>query len=102
MASNLFTDHLRARKRHNKMIDFFQRDYKEETSDPKAGTFLDDELTSALKSLDPETAELIVMRYYSELSFQELADLKKVPVNTVLSKVHRGLKKLKELMKKND
>jgi RNA polymerase sigma-70 factor, ECF subfamily len=99
MASNLFMDFLRARKRHEKMIDSFQRDYKEESSDPKNGNLLTDKLTAALKTLDQDTAEIIVMRYYSQLSFQQLAELRNEPVNTVLSKVHRGLKKLKELMK---
>lgn len=102
IASNLFTDFLRSRKRHEKMMDSFQKDYKEETAIPKTGTVLTDKLAAALKSLEPETAEILVMRYYSQLSFQQLAEMRNEPVNTVLSKVHRGLKKLKELMEKSN
>ncbi len=101
IAYNLFMDFLRAKKRHEKMMDSFQRDYKEEeTAESKTGDYLTDRLTAALKTLEPDTAEIIVMRFYSQLSFQQLADLRNEPVNTVLSKVHRGLKKLKELMAK--
>jgi len=102
MASNLFMDFLRAKKRHEKMIDTFQRDFKEETADPKTGSFMTDKLTRALKLLEQDTAEILVMRFYSQLSFQQLADLRNEPINTVLSKVHRGLKKLKELMEQTN
>ncbi|MGA2094130.1 MAG: sigma factor-like helix-turn-helix DNA-binding protein [Sedimentisphaerales bacterium] len=38
------------------------------------------------------------MRYYSQLSFKEIAELRGEPIGTTLSKVHRGLKRLRELM----
>ncbi|MEN6385407.1 MAG: sigma factor-like helix-turn-helix DNA-binding protein, partial [Phycisphaerales bacterium] len=87
-----------AKKSHDKMIDSFGQNFTEE-SQVSGDDGLSDELAKALKSLEPDTAEIIVMRYYSQLSFQQLAELRKEPINTVLSKVHRGLKKLKELMK---
>ncbi|MCE5341789.1 MAG: RNA polymerase sigma factor [Planctomycetaceae bacterium] len=102
IASNLFMDFLRTKKRHEKMMGSFQQDYKEETAEPKTGGYLTDRLTAALETLEPDVAEIIVMRYYSQLSFQQLAELRNEPVNTVLSKVHRGLKKLKELMDKSN
>jgi RNA polymerase sigma-70 factor (ECF subfamily) len=102
MASNLFMDFLRAKKRHEKMIDSFQQDYKEESPELKSEGFLTDKLSRALKILEQDTAEIIVMRYYSQLSFQQLADLRNEPINTVLSKVHRGLKKLKEYMENSE
>lgn len=101
IAYNLFMDFLRAKKRHEKMLDFFGQDYKEQTDEPQPGDGMTDELTSALKKLEPDAAELIVMRYYSQMSFQQLADLRSEPINTVLSKVHRGLKKLREIMDKS-
>ncbi len=100
IAYNLFMDFLRAKKRREKMLDSFQKDYEEEVPEHKTGDDMTDELTAALKMLEPDTAEIIVMRYYSQLSFQQLAELRNEPINTVLSKVHRGLKKLKELMAK--
>ena len=38
----------------------------------------------------------------SGLKHREIADLLELPVSTVLSKYHRGLKKLKALMKGED
>ena len=45
-----------------------------------------------------DTAELITLRYYGQLSFKELAQLRNEPIGTTLSKVHRGVKKLREIM----
>ena len=57
-----------------------------------------DKLHTALKKLDPETAELITLRYFSQLSFKELAEIRSEPIGTTLSKVHRGVKKLRQIM----
>jgi len=51
-----------------------------------------------LSRLDADTRDLIVLRYYSELSFKEIAEMRSEPLGTALSKLHRGLKKLRELM----
>jgi DNA-directed RNA polymerase specialized sigma24 family protein len=39
-----------------------------------------------------------MLRFYSELSFKEMAEMRGEPIGTTLAKVHRGLKKLRELM----
>jgi len=101
-ASNLFTDFLRTKKRREKLISHAQQDIKTEIEPEKTGDFLTDKLTVQLRKLEPEVAEIIVMRYYSQLSFEELAKLRGEPIGTVLSKVHRGIKKLKELMEQSD
>jgi RNA polymerase sigma-70 factor (ECF subfamily) len=51
-----------------------------------------------MAKLDAETAELLMLRFYGQLTFREIAELRSEPVGTVLSKVHRGLKRLRELM----
>jgi len=73
-----------------------------ETQIPQKDNLLTDKLARQLKKLEPETAEIIVMRYYSQLSFEELAQMRNEPISTVLSKVHRGLKKLRQLMEDSD
>ncbi|HBG27593.1 MAG: hypothetical protein A2Y10_15855 [Planctomycetes bacterium GWF2_41_51] len=102
MASNLFVDSLRAKKRRAKMLDSFQRDFKDETEPEKTGDYMTDKLTKNLRKLDEQTAEILTLRYYSQLSFEQLAKMRNEPVGTVLSKVHRGLKKLKELMEQSN
>jgi RNA polymerase sigma-70 factor (ECF subfamily) len=51
-----------------------------------------------LDRLDKDTRELIMLRFYSDLSFKEIAEMRSEPIGTTLAKLHRGLKKLKEFM----
>jgi len=57
-----------------------------------------DNLQIQLNKLDTDTRELIMLRYYSQLSFMELSKMRSEPIGSTLAKVHRGLKKLRELM----
>ncbi len=98
MASNLFTDYIRAKKRHEKMLNLVAKEIKTETQPDRTDDLMSDKLTRQLQRLDAETAEIIIMRYYSGLSFEELAKIRKEPLGTCLSKMHRGLKKLRQLM----
>ena len=102
IASNLFTDYLRSKKRNQKMLLHIEEQVQSETQIPQKDNLLTDKLARQLKKLEPETAEIIVMRYYSQLSFEELAQMRNEPISTVLSKVHRGLKKLRQLMEDSD
>lgn len=98
VASNLFKDYLRRHYRQKQLLEMkagqLTQNSKEETQDLEVF----DHLQVAIQKLDPETAELITLRYYSELSFKELASMRNEPIGTTLSKVHRGLKKLREMM----
>jgi RNA polymerase sigma-70 factor (ECF subfamily) len=102
MASNLFVDYIRAKKRREKMLGQVAKEIQNETQPDPADDYMTDKLTRQLQRLDAETAEIIVMRYYSGLSFEELAKIRKEPLGTCLSKVHRGLKKLRQLMENCD
>jgi RNA polymerase sigma-70 factor (ECF subfamily) len=44
----------------------------------------------ALAQLDDDTREILMLREYDELSYQEIADLRQVPVNTVRSRLFRA------------
>ncbi len=59
-------------------------------------------LNAALGRLDPTVRQMILLRHFGEMSFKEIAELFKCPLGTVLAKVHRGLKKLRELMGESD
>lgn len=50
----------------------------------------------AIDSLPWEYRELIVMRHYGELSYDEIATLKEMPLGTVKNKLFRGRQMLKE------
>jgi len=99
IASNIFTDHLRTKQKHKKLIEnratMLESTSSEQKSSDNDNT---DKLAIQLGKLDDETKALIILRFYSGLSFKEIAELKKEPIGTTLSKVHRGIAKLKELM----
>ena len=56
-------------------------------------------LQEALARLGEEERQIILLHAVSGLKHREIADLLELPVSTVLSKYHRGLKKMKALMK---
>lgn len=98
VSANVWRDHLRGVYRRRKLINE-KADLIEEQTAPPADEFdMSDELQHYLAKLDSDTAELLMMRYYSQLSFKELAKLRSEPIGTTLAKVHRGLNKLRELM----
>lgn len=104
IASNTFYDYLRKKKRQKQLIEDFAAT-KEAQSTEKATSQkqTEDRLQQALESIDPKIREMVIMRYYSDLSFKEIAEIKKQPIGTVLSQMHRGLKKLRAKMEqKND
>ena len=98
VASNIFRDHLRQHYRQKQLLtekaDLLRYDRYETQRPPE----IFDELHMALEKIDSETAELIILRYFSQLSFKELAEIRKEPIGTTLSKVHRGVKQLRQIM----
>ena len=101
IAANIFHDHLRGRKRQKKLSEGRRAELEmrptESARSDLTGDKLD-KLQTQLSRLDADTRDLIVLRYYSEMSFKEIAEMRSEPIGTALSKLHRGLKKLRELM----
>jgi RNA polymerase sigma-70 factor (ECF subfamily) len=101
IASNLFNDHLRTKMRDKQMLgtrlDYFELDNIHDNSETTDSEVFD-KLQQNLDRLDRDTRELIMLRFYGQLSFKELAQMRSEPIGTILSKVHRGLKTIRELM----
>jgi RNA polymerase sigma-70 factor (ECF subfamily) len=103
IASNIFHDYLRGKQRRRKLLEAhrtaleLEPDLNESRLSDERGERLD-RLGVQLSRLDADTRELIMLRFYSEMSFKEIAKLRSEPIGTALSKLHRGLKKLRELM----
>jgi len=98
-ASNLLHDYLREKQKQARTIEAEKARLQENTGSIKRNeneTF--DKLQIQLNRLDEDTRELIMLRFYSKLSFKELARLRSEPIGTTLAKLHRGLKKLRQLM----
>jgi RNA polymerase sigma-70 factor (ECF subfamily) len=101
IASNIFHDYLRSRHRRKKLLDSHKEHIESQITEPKkSGSEQIDILQTQLEKMDSDTRELIMLRFYSELSFKEIAKMRSEPIGTTLAKLHRGLKKLRELMSK--
>lgn len=57
------------------------------------------EIDESLQALSSDERETIVLKIYDDLTFQEIADLRRVGVPTVASWYRRGLEKLKTRLK---
>ena len=99
VASNIFYDYLRGKQREKKLLEQQRSRLESEQTEPKRSEPESvDKLQIQLGKLDADTREVITLRFYSQLSFKEIAKMRSEPIGTILSKVHRGLKKLRELM----
>jgi len=52
----------------------------------------------AVERLDPDGGEILLLREYEQLSYAEIADLLRLPVNTVRSRLFRARMALKDLL----
>jgi DNA-directed RNA polymerase specialized sigma24 family protein len=65
--------------------------------DPLANDFTD-EMQNALDRLTPDLKEALLLVVVGELTHQETADLLRIPLGTVLSRVSRARQRLRELL----
>lgn len=56
------------------------------------------QLTAALEELSPVQRRVLLLRYYGNLSFREIAEIVGCPLNTALSHCRRGLLALRETL----
>ena len=70
----------------------------EASSNDKAQNSLQDDLQVALQSLDEPHREVVVLGMLRELPYQEVAEILKIPVGTVKSRMHHALKQLKKFL----
>lgn len=66
-------------------------------ADPLAGDYTD-EMQFALSQLPTELRETLLLVVVGELTHQEVADLLDIPLGTVLSRVSRARRKLREVL----
>jgi RNA polymerase sigma-70 factor (ECF subfamily) len=101
IATNIFHDYLRAKQRRKKMMEVLmtrREELEEVLESNRSEGEVSDRLQVKLARLDADTRELIMLRFYSQLSLKEIAHMRSEPIGTTLSKLHRGLKRLRELI----
>ncbi|MBO5687505.1 MAG: RNA polymerase sigma factor [Alistipes sp.] len=108
---------------HNQVIDYFRSQKSQRTvSESDAGynvlgtlrfaeRNVEDRMISEqieadvrrmIDSLPEEQREVVVMRYYAGMSFQEIADQTEVSINTALGRMRYALINLRKMIKENN
>lgn len=79
------------RKRKKEGINTQIEDYEMPVED----TYSDPDLAVALNRLKAEERLVITLRYFEELSLEEISDIAGEPLSTIKSRLYRALKKLR-------
>lgn len=58
------------------------------------------EVAEVLLTLEPNSREVLVLRFHEELSLEEIAEVTRAPLSTVKSRLYRGLAALKPEMER--
>lgn len=59
-------------------------------------TLLRADLARALRTIRPEEREILVLAYLSGLTLQEISERLQIPLGTVKTRLHRGLRRLRQ------
>ena len=57
-----------------------------------------DKVWEAYHKLNLKAREIIMMRHFQDMSYEEIAKALKIPIGTVMSRLFHARKKMKELM----
>jgi len=96
LMKNFCLDHLKRRSRIQEVPLDEGRVLKEEHEDRE----MKEVLWRGIESLPVEQREVIILRYFQQLSYQEISEVMGKPVGTVMSSLFYAKKRLKETIKK--
>ena len=65
------------------------------------GTEQEQKLKKAIEQLPENQKQVLLLRYYSNMKFVEIAEMLGCPLNTALGRMHKAMLKLKQLMEEN-
>lgn len=107
IAANLARDHARKSSRRGAMASLEAgRGHDGAVREPPDGRGVEparilaeeeqaERLNACLGAMPEADREILLLRHFSELSFQEIADLLEIPLGTALARAHRALKRLR-------
>lgn len=101
VTANLSLKHIRAR-RVRALFVLRRPEVEKEVSIPVADAIAGEvrkEVAEALQSLPPRFRQLVVLRYFDDLSYKEIADAMKMPIGSVMSGLSRSRERLKRLLR---
>ena len=101
IATNKANDHWRSRGRERAAyagVALMADDQMPHAGHRMEGTEQEQKLAAAIQMLPEAQKQVLMLRYYSNLKFVEIAELLGCPLNTALGRVHKAMIRLKELM----
>jgi RNA polymerase sigma-70 factor (ECF subfamily) len=93
---NTYINHYRKKKREREALEELRISSRE--GDRAAHDGFGDEVIAALRKLRPEFREAVELVDMRDLSYQDAADHLACPVGTVMSRLHRGRKRLRSAL----
>jgi len=101
IATNKANDHWRSRGREKVATEGLKLITEEALPDagaPLEATEQEEKLRKAIELLPESQRQVLVLRYYSNLKFVEIAEILGCPLNTALGRVHKAILKLRLIM----
>ena len=92
---NLCRDRLRARRRGQVRETAMVAELTIARRDDFGGVLERDAIAAAFPKLDPDLQVVVALRFYKDLQLDAIADLLGIPLGTVKSRLHTGLKRLR-------
>jgi RNA polymerase sigma-70 factor (ECF subfamily) len=113
IAHNLSIDHFRKAKRmpvvqnsskDNEEFDIFRtiRNMDDNVEDKMVKEQILQDVKKLIKDLPPEQQEVLILRHYADMSFQEIADFTNVSINTALGRMRYALINLRKIVKQKE
>lgn len=101
IATNTVYDFLRGKKRKKEISldEEFETNPYFETYYSKKEEGLASDVDKALDRINPEYKKVLLLFYQQGFGYQEIADILKMPINTVKTHISRGKEQLKENLK---
>jgi len=100
VTSNLCLNNVRNKKRRSAILDAAKITDRTE-ADQVSAIFSDErqtEILKAISTLSKEHQQILMLRYYEDLSYNELSEVLQVKLGTVMSRLSRARTKLIELV----
>jgi RNA polymerase sigma-70 factor (ECF subfamily) len=101
IATNKANDHWRSRGREKAAyagLKLVTDDQAPHAGHRIEGSEQEQKLMWAIEQLPEAQRQVLMLRYYSDMKFVEIAELLGCPLNTALGRVHKAMIRLKELM----
>ena len=96
LLKNLCLDHLKRKSRIQEVPLEEDRVFKDEHEDRE----MKEVLWKGIERLPVEQREVIILRYFQQLSYQEIAGITGKPIGTVMSSLYYAKRRLKEIIRK--